>query len=226
MNISVIIPALNEANFIERAIESAWSAGAFEVIVVEGGSQDDTLALANAAGCKLIESKPGRAKQQNAGAELAGGDILLFQHADTRFEEESIYQIRELLIDDTIIAGGFRQQIEANGWMFRVLESGNARRVSRRGLPFGDQGIFIRREVFSQLGGFPVVPLMEDLILMKKVRRIAKPRLLPGPIYVSARRWQRHGVVRQTLRNHLLRGLHRCGASPAYLARFYRRHDQ
>jgi rSAM/selenodomain-associated transferase 2 len=226
VNISVIIPALNEASFIERAIETAWAAGAFEVIVVEGGSQDNTLALANAAKCRLLDSEPGRAKQQNAGAELAIGDVLLFQHADTWLDGTSISQIRELLSDDTIIAGGFRQQIDANGWLFRVLETGNARRISRRGLPFGDQGIFIRRDIFSQLGQFPDVPLMEDLILMKKVRRLAKPCLLPGSIYVSARRWQRHGVVRQTLRNHLLRALHHCGASPAFLTRFYRRHDR
>jgi rSAM/selenodomain-associated transferase 2 len=174
----------------------------------------------------LIESERGRAKQQNAGANLASGEVLLFQHADTLLCQTSISQIRQLLSDTDVLAGAFWQHIDAQGWLYRLLEIGNAKRIRRHGLPFGDQGIFIRRTTFLELGGFPDVPLMEDLLLMKKVRKLAKPRLLPGPILVNARRWQRHGVVRQTLRNHMLRLAHGCGASPESLARFYRRHDR
>lgn len=225
LSVSIIIPVLNEEKFVGRAVETASATGAFEVIVVDGGSRDETVAIANNLDCKLVNSEPGRARQQNAGADLAKGDVLLFQHADTLLSEDSVTQIKELLADENVLAGGFRQQIDAEGWMFRLLEKGNARRISRRGLPFGDQGIFIRRDTFVQLGGFPDVPLMEDVLLMKKVRKLAKPRLLPGPLGVSARRWRRHGVVSQTIRNHLLRAAHCCGVSEEYLARFYRRHD-
>lgn len=225
LSVSIIIPVLNEEKFVGRAVETASAAGACEVIVVDGGSQDETVAVAKTLDCKLITSEPGRARQQNAGADLAKGDVLLFQHADTSLSEDSVFQIRKLLSDENVLAGGFRQQIDAQGWLFRLLEKGNARRISRRGLPFGDQGIFIRRETFFQLGGFPDVPLMEDVLLMKKVRKLAKPQLLPGPLGVSARRWRRHGVIPQTIRNHLLRAAHRCRVSPEFLARFYPRHD-
>lgn len=226
MNVSVVIPVLNEEELLGNAIETAWLAGAFEVIVVDGGSRDNSIPVAKSLKCKLLTSEPGRAKQQNAGAEMATGDVLLFQHADTSLGKDVVAQIKQLLSDGSILAGGFQQQIEAEGRLFRLLEKGNARRIRRNGIPFGDQGIFIRRDTFFQLGTFPDVPLMEDLILMKKVRQIAKPQILPGPICVSARRWQRHGVIAQTVRNHLLRAAHCLGASPNFLARFYRRHDK
>lgn len=226
VHVSVIIPTLNEADRVAHAISTAWSAGASEVVVVDGGSQDRTVAIASQARCKLLESAAGRAVQQNAGAREASGDVLLFQHADNWLGEGTVEQVKCLLADETVLAGAFRQRIEADGWQFRLLEKRNANRVSRRGLPFGDQGIFLRRETFFQLGGFPQVALMEDLILMAKVRKLSKPRLLPGPIHVDARRWQKHGVVRQTVRNATLRIARRLGASTECLARFYRRHDK
>lgn len=225
MHVSVIIPTLNEADRVARAIDTAWSAGAAQVIVVDGGSLDGTLTIASRAPCELLESAAGRAVQQNAGARKADGDVLLFQHADNWLGEGAIEQVKELLNNQTVLAGGFQQQIEAEGWLFRLLEKRNASRIIRRGLPFGDQGIFIRRETFFQVGGFPQVALMEDLLLMNQVRQFSRPHLLPGPIHVDARRWQRYGVVRQTLRNFGLRVARSLGASPDWLARFYRRHD-
>lgn len=225
LRVSFIIPALNEADTITRAVETAWRAGAGEVIVVDGGSEDGTGQLAADARARVIESSRGRAVQQNAGAAAATGEVLLFQHADNWCAPETVQQIQTALKDQRVWGGAFRQRIDADGLPYRALERGNAWRVRLLGVPYGDQGIFLRREVLNQLGGFPEVALMEDLLLMRKARRIARPVLLAGPHHVSARRWQRHGVIRQTLRNWWLLLAYARGISPDDLARHYRAHS-
>ncbi|MCA9207031.1 MAG: TIGR04283 family arsenosugar biosynthesis glycosyltransferase [Planctomycetales bacterium] len=227
MNVSCIIPTWNESAAIRKAIESAWQSGAAEVIVADGGSRDDTRELAAAAGARVIATPAGRARQQNAGAREATGDVLLFLHADTRLAEDCVQQIRVAFDRQPNRWGGaFRQRIEARGWLYRCLETGNAARIRFRGVPFGDQAIFVRREIFFAAGGFPEVALMEDLILMRHLRRQAWPVLLPGPLSVSPRRWQRHGIVRQTLRNWWLQAAYYCGVSPDRLAAHYPRHAE
>lgn len=224
--VSFIIPALNESERIAHSVETAFAAGACEVVVADGGSGDDTANLAQKCGATVIHSITGRAAQQNAGASVARGEVLLFQHADNWCDPESVAQIRRALADASVQGGAFRQRIDAPGSMFRVLEWGNACRVRFRRLPFGDQGIFMRKRLFDELGGFPDVPLMEDVLLMRKFREKSIPILLNGPHHVSARRWQRHGVVRQTLRNWRIQWAHWLGTSPEDLAAAYRRHDQ
>ena len=226
MRLSIIIPALNEAAVIERAISAAWQAGADEVILADGGSQDNTVPLAQAAGCQVVTSRPGRARQQNVGAARATGDILLFQHADNWLEETALSQVKNALQNPNLVAGAFRQRIDFPGRLYRYLERGNAWRARCWGLPYGDQGIFLRRQTFEQVGRFPEVPLMEDVLLMQRVRRKRRPILLAGPIHIDARRWQRHGIVRQTIRNWTLLAALQLGASPDDLARFYPRHDR
>lgn len=225
MRLSVIIPAWNEAAGIERAVLSAWQGGADEVLVADGGSTDGTAELAQHAGARVLVTPAGRATQQNAAAEIASGDVLLFLHADNALATGVRGQIEHALANERVVHGALRQRIEAAGAQYRWLERGNALRVRCFGLPYGDQAIFLRAAVFRQLGGFPRVPLMEDLLLMQKLRRIAWPVLLPGPVAVSPRRWQRQGVVRQTAGNWLLIFAHTCGISPARLARFYPRHS-
>lgn len=222
---SIIIPALNEAARIAEAVRRARETGPYEVIVVDGGSGDETAALARQAGANVLITVPGRAVQQNIGARHATGDVLLFLHADTWLPPHAVRQIESALADAAVGCGAFRQQIEAEGLAYRLLERGNAWRVKRRGMAYGDQGIFVRRALFDELGGFPEVRLMEDLLLMKRLRRRSRPELLPGPLHISARRWQRHGVVRQTARNWLLLAAARFGVSPDRLAQFYARHD-
>ena len=226
MRVSIIIPALNEAAVIERAVAAAWQASAHEIILVDGGSRDNTVALAAAAGCQVIISSPGRARQQNRGAAQATGDVLLFQHADNWLDKTALTQIHIALQQRHVIAGAFEQRIESTGRLYRCLEWGNAWRARCWGLPYGDQGIFLRRQAFEQLGGFPDVRLMEDVLLMQRVRRKRRPVLLAGPIHIDPRRWQRHGIVHQTLRNWTLLAALRLGATPDELARFYPRHDQ
>lgn len=224
MNVSIVIPALNEAANIAATVRRAWQTGPAEVIVVDGGSADRTAEQARSAGAAVIESAAGRARQQNAGAREARGDVLLFLHADCWLAPESLGQIVEVLADSRVECGAFRQRIEAEGRLFRYLERGNAWRARRRGLPYGDQGIFVRRATFEALGGFPEVRLMEDVMLMRQLRRRSRPALLPGPIYVSPRRWQKQGVIRQTARNWLLLSAFRLGVHPDRLAAFYAPH--
>jgi rSAM/selenodomain-associated transferase 2 len=226
VRISVVIPALNEAANISRAVKSAWSARADEVLVVDGGSQDQTVDVAAGEDATVLVGAAGRSVQQNLGAQQATGDVLLFQHADNRLDNGACEQIRSRLRDERVVCGAFRQRIEATGWRYRLLEFGNAQRVVWCGLPYGDQAIFVRKAIFEQLGGFPEVPLMEDLMLMRQVRRRWRPVLLDGPVYISARRWKEYGVIRQTARNWCLVAAYTLGVPPERLAKHYARHDE
>lgn len=226
MKISVIIPALNEAARIQTSVQQAWEAGADEVLVADGGSTDGTAEIAKAQECLVVSALPGRAVQQNAAAAVATGDVFLFLHVDNWLEPRAIDQIRSALADSQVVFGAFRQRIEARGLAYRVLEWGNEQRIRWLKLPYGDQGIFVRRDIFTACGSFPEIRLMEDVALVRQLRRHSKPVLLPGPLHVDARRWQRHGLLRQTLRNWILLSAYSVGVSPNYLAKFYRRHDR
>ena len=222
LKVSVIIPVRIESDRIAQAITRAQAAGADQVIVCDGQSTDATVSIAKNMPCELVFSPPGRGKQQNHAARAADGDCLLFLHADTWLPEGSITQIRSALSRRSVMGGCFAQRIEARGWSYRLLERGNAARVRLWQLPYGDQGLFFRRDVFKRLGGFPDIPLMEDVRLMRQFRRIARPLLLPGPLAVDPRRWQQMGIVRQTTRNWALLAAEKIGISPHRLAAYYR----
>lgn len=219
-DISIVIPTLNEQAAIRISIQSAIDAGAGEIIIADGGSTDDTLAIARDAGAsKLVRSFPGRGTQQNAGAAVATRDVLLFLHADIRLGSECLAQIAT---SDDFVWGGFRQRIDSPGRSYRAIEFGNSLRVRVRGMAFGDQAIFVRSNVFRQQGGFPEIPLMEDVDLSKRLRRIQHPVLLPGPVKISPRRWEKNGIARQTLTNWSIQIAYATGTSPEKLARRYR----
>ena len=222
MPLSIIIPTLNEATGIQQNIQRAWELRPHEVILADGGSDDGTGDLARSSGATVVTSERGRGRQLNVGARAATGDVLLFLHADCWLEPASNEQIETALEDEVVIGGAFRQRIDHDRKIFRWLEWGNALRVRWRHLPFGDQGIFVRRSAFESVGGFAEVRLMEDVLLMREFRRRRwRLELLPGPIHVDPRRWLKHGVVRQTMRNWLLLTGLRLGISPDRLADFY-----
>ncbi|TWT84006.1 Glucosyl-3-phosphoglycerate synthase [Planctomycetes bacterium CA13] len=219
-DISVVIPTWNEETTIEGSIRSAIEAGAVEVIVCDGGSNDNTIARATEAGASaIIRSVPGRGVQLNAGAMFAKRDFVLFLHADNRLSHDCLRQICD---SPDVVWGAFKQQIEAKGFVYRWLEKGNATRVKWRNMAFGDQAIFVERSTYKKHGGFEEIPLMEDVAFSRQMRKVAKPRLLAGPVIISARRWQRRGVIRQTLRNWYLQFAYAVGVPPRRLAKWYR----
>ena len=223
MRISVIIPTINESESIRAAVEHAIGAGADEVVIADGGSTDDTIAIAKSLGCEIAKSNPARGTQLNAGAKLATGDVFLFLHADSRIAKDVCQQIRER--QQPFVFGAFRQKIMADGWKFRLIERGNALRVRWRGLAYGDQGIFATRQAFESCNGFQDIPLMEDVALSDQLKKIGWPILLDGPIEVGTRRWLKGGAIRQTIKNWYLYTRYRLGSSPERLAEIYGRHD-
>ncbi len=201
LTVSIIIPVLQEEVRVAECVARARALGPVEVIVVDGGSSDRTRMLASNAD-QVLSSPRGRATQMNAGAAAASGEVLLFLHADCWLEPAGLLEIQSTLFTrPDVVAGGFRQILDHPGWVYRGLEWGNASRVHWPGWIYGDQGLFARRSVFETLGGFPNLPLMEDLYFSKQLRTAGGLALLGRHLHVSTRRWEQTGPLRQTLRN-------------------------
>jgi rSAM/selenodomain-associated transferase 2 len=217
--ISVVIPTLDEARTIVPLLDALQVAldPADEVIVVDGGSADGTADLARGSGARVIEAPRGRARQMNAGAAVARGEWLLFLPADAGVDRPMIDAIRA----STSAWGYFAVRLDARGLAFRAIEAGINLRSRLFDTPSGDQAIFVHREVFAAVGGYPDVPLMEDLLLADALRARARPSRPALTVRTSARRWQTHGVVRTVLRMWSLRIAFRLGVSPARLAPRY-----
>jgi len=216
--ISIIIPVLNEANTINGVLARILGASNVEVIVVDGGSQDETVALAQS----VIAVTGGRASQMNAGAAVATGSILLFLHADTHLPPAFDTLVRQALQNTGAIAGAFELRIDAELWGIRVIEKMVNWRSRFLSLPYGDQAIFLKASIFKEIGGFPNLPIMEDFELMRYLKRYGKIAIAPAPVLTSGRRWQKLGVVRTTLINQLIIISYFLGVPPAKLARWYR----
>ena len=218
-DVSVIIPTLNEEASVAAAIESARAAGAGEVIVSDGGSRDQTQQVATDAGAtKFVRSLPGRGTQLAGGLAIAEKDVVLFLHADNQLDPDCLNQICRV---SDFTWGAFRQCIDSPRTIFRAIEYGNAARVRFRSMAFGDQAIFADRSTLMRRGGVAEIPLMEDVDLSKRLRKLAKPLLLPGPVKINARRWEQRGIIRQTLRNWSIQLRYAMGASPDQLVRRY-----
>ncbi len=220
--ITIIIPVLNEANTITATLAHLKNASNIEIIVVDGGSKDETIALAKSCGVQVISSGLGRATQMNIGATVATGDILLFLHADTRIPSNFDILIRQALAGNPI-AGAFELKIDANLRGIRLIEKMVNLRSHLFSLPYGDQGIFIWSKVFHQIGGFPDLPIMEDFVFIRHLKKLGKIEIIPQPAITSGRRWQKLGVIKTTLINQLMIIGYFLGVSPLQLARWYRK---
>lgn len=216
--ITVVIPTLNEAPCIRAAVESV-AGGASEVIVVDGGSADATVPEATSAGARVIAGPRGRASQMQAGAREAVGDWLVFLHADTRLEAGWCDALRAL--DARFVAGAFRFRLDSPRGRYRLVEGAVRLRCSALGLPYGDQAIFVRREAFVACGGFGDVPILEDVDLVRRLRRCGPLAFPAAHAMTSARRWEEGGFLRTTLLNWLVVVLGSAGFPRRRLARLY-----
>lgn len=223
MKYSIIIPTLNEARLIEATIKACQDTGADEVIISDGGSTDATLEIAHRLECVTVDGNRGRGLQLGAGTKLASGELLLFVHADTRLAPSCLEQVQECC--DTISHqrcwGCFRQEIRKPGRRYRWLETGNAWRAAKRGYVYGDQAMWITRNLYEEVGGFSSAPLMEDVIISERLRKIAMPFVLPGPVSIPGRHWEKRGVTRTTIRNWILFQKYKMGTDPEKIARNY-----
>jgi rSAM/selenodomain-associated transferase 2 len=222
MAISVIIPALNEQTTIASVLKNIVSLdGIEEVIVVDGGSTDNTPLIA-AGYARVVHSPQGRARQMNAGAAAAKGDVLLFLHADTLLPVEAATVIKQCLANPKVIGGRFRVRLDNTGWRFRMVGwSINMRDRLIKGFT-GDQAIFVRHEIFEKLGGYPDIPLMEDLELGRRMCRAGKVVQLKECVTTSARRWKNNGVIRTVLLMWALRLLFFAGCPASFLLPLYK----
>ena len=222
MAVSVIIPALNEEQWIAGAVQSAFGAGAAEVIVVDGGSFDRTTRFATAAGARILLAEPMRARQLNRGAQSASSASLIFLHADSRLPDGAAAAV-EAALDHNIVFGGFRIQFSEPDRKLRVAENMiNFRSILLR-TPWGDQAQFMRRELFLESGGFPDIPIMEDYELARRMKRNGRTRILLMTVTTSGRRFLQKGLWRTAAINWSIIWKYHRGESPEELARIYRR---
>ncbi len=219
--LSIIIPVLNEAYSIGATLAAvAQLSGSVEVLVVDGGSDDDTREIAGAGGAKVISSERGRGVQLLTGAREALGDVLWFLHADTIVPDDSTKPIVEALSDPTVVGGNFAVRFSGAGraasfmtWLYPQLR--------RLGVCYGDSAIFVRREAYLRVGGFKELPIFEDLDLFRELKRIGKFVHLSATVVTSSRRFEEHGFVQTFARWVFMQLLYWVGVSPSSLGRFY-----
>jgi hypothetical protein len=222
--LSVVIPTLNEADYLPDTRQSLQGARDTEIIVVDGGSTDGTPQIARRAGCRVLRAVRNRAFQLNSGAEVAEGAFLLFLHADTRLPAGFDAAIRSALAEPGVAGGAFRLRIDAPGWPLRLIERAVALRSRLFKMPYGDQSIFVRAETFRQIGGFPDLPIMDDFEFIRRLRQQGKVKVLSLPATTSGRRWRELGPWRTTWINQKVILGYYLGMSPERLAQRYNAH--
>ncbi|MBI3582933.1 MAG: TIGR04283 family arsenosugar biosynthesis glycosyltransferase [Nitrospinae bacterium] len=232
MKLSIIIPTLNEESLIEKNlsfIKKELSAISYqlsvEIIVADGGSRDKTVEIARRFADRVCISDKGRGKQMNAGARISAGDWLLFLHADSVISEQGIRGMLEIINSEfSIIGGAFRLKIDSKKTFYKILSSFANMRSRILGIAYGDQGIFVRKNIFYMIGGYPDIPIMEDVEFVKRLKENGKFIILNECVTTSSRRWDREGILYTTIRNWILISLYLIGVSPNRLKGWYREH--
>jgi rSAM/selenodomain-associated transferase 2 len=224
MRVSVVIPARNEVKTLPLLLHdlAATRKAGHEIVVVDGGSDDDTVEIATPYADKVLRCAPGRAQQLNTGAKAATGDVLWFLHADSRVFSGTLEALLGSL-GNKHCWGRFDVRLSGHQWPFRIIERLMNLRSCLTGLATGDQGIFVTRQVFESVGGFEPIPLMEDIRLSRALRNIHRPRCVREPkLVTSSRRWEHNGIWKTVLLMWRLRLAHALGADPDRLAQQYR----
>lgn len=224
MPVSIIIPALNEENAIKHLLQQlqVYRQQGHEVIVVDGGSVDQTVPVAESFADKIILSPPGRAVQMNNGANQSHGEILWFLHADTNLNSDSFKTITEAISYSEKVWGRFNIQLSGAHFIFRIIETMMNLRSCLTSIATGDQGIFVKRIAFFQVGGFKEIPLMEDIELSKRLKSLSRCICVKQQLITSSRRWEKNGILKTVLLMWRLRFLYWLGVSEDKLAKQYR----
>jgi len=221
-HLSVILPTLNEAQNLRSVIERTRQSNPFEIIVADGGSLDATEQVARDAGANIVRSQAGRARQMNAGAALARGNVLLFLHADTFLPDSWTRAVNAALSRDGVAAGAFRFRLNGNFPGKRFIELATHCRSHFLQMPYGDQALFLRKATFEDMGGYSNLPILEDYEFVRRLRSMGRIVTVPDAAITSGRRWQRKGVFRTTLVNQLIIAAYHLGFDPRKLAALYR----
>lgn len=223
--ISIIIPVLNEQKTINETIEKIYASNkvVFEIIVVDCDPKGSTIESVKKSNVIKLISQRGRAKQMNAGAKKASGKILLFLHSDTELPNDALNKISTLFNTANYVAGAFDLEINDKKTIFRIIEKVASFRSRLTSIPYGDQAIFVDKDYFKKIGGFSDIPLMEDVELMQRIKKLkGKIHIFKETVKTSSRRWQKEGVFYCTIRNWFLICFYYLGVSPEKLVRFYK----
>jgi rSAM/selenodomain-associated transferase 2 len=223
---SIIIPVLHEPDSINPLIRSLYEQHAheqFEVIVVDGSAQRDTINVINNKHVISLVSRAGRAQQMNAGAAVARGKILIFLHADNRLPDNALSCIRTTLENNQYVGGAFDLGIRSDRFVFKVIAAVASYRSRLTRIPYGDQALFLRKDYFTEIGGYRELPLMEDVELMQRIKKRGDEIcILTDKVFTAPRRWEEEGIIYCTVRNWIITLLYFLGVSPHTLKHYYR----
>ena len=221
--ISIIIPTLNEAESIATTMKSAQAATGIEIIVADGKSSDGTGEMAKELGARVLTITGGRARQVNAGAMAASSDVLLFLHGDTRLPDGYDQHVLNLLTMPGTAAGAFALGIDGPEIGLRIIEKLANFRSRFFQMPYGDQAIFLKASLFRSIGGLPDIPIMEDFVFMRRVKKEGRVVIAPVAVTTSSRRWKELGILKTTLINQVVLLAYFLGSDHKRLARWYRK---